>query len=109
MFVVMNRIPVNPSYAAQFEERFRTRAGEVDKMPGFVRNQVLRPTRPDAPYIVLTVWQSKEDFENWVNSDAFKKGHARSGSLPKEAFLGPANLEQFNIILDTGRDNPSNL
>jgi heme-degrading monooxygenase HmoA len=101
MFVVMNRIPVNPDYAEQFEERFRTRAGEVDKMPGFVRNQVLRPANADDPYIVLTVWASKVDFENWVNSEAFRKGHARSGTLPKEAFLGQSQLESFEVILDT--------
>lgn len=57
MFVVMNRIPVKPEYAERFEERFRNRAGEVDKMAGFVRNQVLRPAKPDQPYIVLTMWQ----------------------------------------------------
>jgi heme-degrading monooxygenase HmoA len=104
MFVVMNRISVNPEYQEQFEERFANRAGEVDKMKGFVRNQVLRPDQPDQPYIVLTVWESKEDFENWVNSEAFIKGHARSGSLPKEAFRGPSKLESFDIILDTDLD-----
>jgi len=104
MFVVMNRISVNPEYKEQFEERFANRAGEVDKMKGFVRNQVLRPENPDQPYIVLTVWESKEDFENWVNSEAFIKGHARSGSLPKEAFRGPSKLESFEIILDTDLD-----
>jgi len=101
MFIVMNRIPVNAEYAEQFEERFRTRAGEVDKMPGFVRNQVLRPENADAPYIVLTMWQSKADFEAWVNSEAFQKGHARSGSLPREAFRGRNQLESFEIVLDT--------
>jgi len=101
MFVVMNRIPVNPDYTEQFEERFTNRAGEVDKMPGFVRNQVLRPTNPDDPYVVLTVWNSKDDFEAWVNSDAFRKGHAQSGALPHEAFRGRNKLEQFEIILDT--------
>jgi heme-degrading monooxygenase HmoA len=101
MFVVMNRMPVNPEYQEQFEERFRTRAGEVDKMPGFMRNQVLRPATPDEPYIVMTYWQSKQDFDNWVNSDAFKKGHARSGTLPHEAFKGRAKLESFEVILDT--------
>jgi len=101
MFVVMNRIPVNPDYAEQFEERFRSRAGEVDQMSGFVRNQVLRPVEPEDPYVVLTVWESKADFDNWVNSDAFKKGHAHSGSLPQEAFRGRNKLEQFEIILDT--------
>lgn len=101
MFVVMNRIPVNPDYADQFEERFANRAREVDKMPGFVRNQVLRPTNSEDPYIVLTVWQSQADFEAWVSSEAFKKGHAKSGTLPPEVFLGPSKLESFEVILDT--------
>ena len=103
MFVVMNRISVNPDYAEQFEERFRTRAGEVDKMKGFVRNQVLRPDNPDDPYVVMTFWKSKEDFNNWVNSDAFRLGHAQSGTLPHEAFKGRPKLESFEVILDTGR------
>lgn len=101
MYVVMNRIPVNPDYAEQFEERFKNRAGEVDKMQGFVRNQVLRPNNPEDPYIVMTFWQSKADFEAWVNSDAFKKGHAKSGTLPHQAFKGHAKLESFDVILDT--------
>jgi len=101
MYIVMNRIPVHPDYSDQFEERFTNRVKAVDQMPGFIRNQVLRPTAPEEPYIVLTMWQSKEDFDNWVNSDAFKKGHARSGTLPKDAFLGHAKLEAFDVILDT--------
>lgn len=101
MFVVMNRIAVNPAYAEQFEERFRNRAGEVDKMKGFVRNQVLRPVSQDDPYIVMTFWQSRKDFDAWVNSDAFQKGHARSGTLPPEAFRGRSKLESFEVILDT--------
>ena len=104
MFVVMNRIPVNPDYAGQFEERFKNRAGEVDKMQGFVRNQVLRPTTPDDPYVVMTFWQSKADFEAWVNSDAFRLGHAQSGTLPGEAFKGRPKLENFEVILDTAAD-----
>ena len=101
MFVVMNRIPVNSDYTDQFEERFRNRAGEVDKMKGFVRNQVLRPDSAEDPYIVMTYWQSKADFEAWVNSDAFKKGHAKSGTLPHEAFKGHSKLESFEVIMDT--------
>jgi heme-degrading monooxygenase HmoA len=101
MFVVMNRISVNPDYSEQFEERFRNRAGEVDKMKGFVRNQVLRPDNPEDPYIVMTHWQSKEDFEAWVNSEAFRLGHAKSGTLPPEAFRGHSKLESFDVILDT--------
>lgn len=104
MFVVMNRLPVNPDYAEQFEDRFINRAREVDKMSGFVRNQVLRPTNPDDPYVVLTIWQSQADFDAWVNSEEFKKGHAKSGTLPPETFLGHGKLETFEVILDTALD-----
>ncbi len=101
MFIVMNRIPVNPAYAEQFEQRFKDRVGEVDKMQGFIRNQVLRPAAEDLPYIVMTYWEGKEDFEAWVDSDAFKKGHARSGTLPPETFMGRPKLESFEVALDT--------
>lgn len=101
MFVIMNRLPVNPKFADAFEERFTSRAREVDKMKGFIRNQVLRPTKAEDPYIVLTMWESEADFNAWVESDAFKKGHARSGTLPPETFLGHGKLEGFEVILDT--------
>ena len=43
MITVANRIYVKREYADAFEKRFRERAGLVDKMPGFISNQVLRP------------------------------------------------------------------
>jgi heme-degrading monooxygenase HmoA len=103
MITVMNRIAVQPEYAQQFEARFLDRARLVDEMPGFVSNQVLRPVNPGDPYIVLTLWNSREEFEAWTNSDAFIKGHARSGSLPKEAFSGPNKLEIHEVIQDSSR------
>lgn len=101
MISVANRIFVHPDYAEAFEERFRNRAGQVDKMPGFLFNQVLRPSREGEPYVVLTYWDAYEDFEAWTSSDAFKEGHARSGSLPKEAFTGRNVLEIHQIIQDS--------
>ena len=101
MFVVMNRIAVNPAFANAFEERFQHRAGEVDKMPGFIRNLVLRPAAADDPYIVLTMWESRQAFEAWTQSEAFKRGHARSGTLPREAFSGPSRLETFEAFVDS--------
>ncbi|WP_026298851.1 antibiotic biosynthesis monooxygenase family protein [Deinococcus aquatilis] len=103
MITVMNRIAVQPEYAQQFEARFLDRARLVDEMPGFVSNQVLRPVNPGDPYIVLTLWNSREEFEAWTSSDAFIKGHARSGSLPKEAFSGPNKLEIHEVIQDSSR------
>ena len=101
MFVTMNRIFINEGYMDAFEARFRERAHEVDKMKGFIRNLVLRPKSPDDPYVVMTFWEEEEDFSAWVLSDAFIKGHAKSGTLPKEAFSTDSHLETFDMFLDT--------
>jgi heme oxygenase (mycobilin-producing) len=101
MISVANRIFVNPDYAEAFEERFANRARMVDTMPGFLFNQVLRPSAPGQPYIVLTYWDSYADFEAWTSSEAFREGHAKSSTLPKEAFSGRNVLEVHQVIQDS--------
>lgn len=103
MITVANRIYVKPEYAEAFEERFRQRAGLVDGMPGFVSNQVLRPVNDGDPYVVFTVWESRQNFLDWVRSDEFVKGHAQSGSLPKDAFIAPNVLELHEVVQDSSR------
>jgi heme-degrading monooxygenase HmoA len=101
MITVANRIYVNREYAETFEERFRNRAGLVDGMPGFIANQLLRPAREGDPYIVLTHWRAYEDFKAWTQSEAFREGHAKSGTLPKAAFDRPNKLEIHQVVLDS--------
>lgn len=103
MITTMNRIFVNPDYATQFEDNFRNRAELVDRMPGFLSNELLRPANPGDPYIVMTHWETRKHFENWIRSDEFVQGHARSGSLPKEAYSEPNKLELHEVILDSTR------
>lgn len=98
MISVMNRIPVNPEFADDFEQRFSDRAALVDGMEGFVAFRLLRPTNPEDPYIVMTFWESKAHFEAWTTSEAFKEGHARAGRLPRQAFLGHPKIEVMEII-----------
>jgi heme-degrading monooxygenase HmoA len=101
MIAVANRIYVNPEYGEAFEERFRNRAGLVDKMPGFIFNQLLRPAKVGDPYIVLTYWESYQAFKAWTQSEAFKEGHAKSGTLPKAAFDRPNKLEIHQVVQDS--------
>ena len=103
MITVANRIYVKPEYAEQFEQAFRERAGLVDGMPGFVSNQVLRPVNPDDPYVVFTYWTTRQDFLNWVRSDEFAKGHAKSGTLPKDAYSKANVLELHEVVSDSSR------
>jgi len=103
MITVANRIYVKAEYAETFETVFRERAGLVDKMPGFISNQVLRPVNEGDPYIVFTMWNSRQDFLNWVRSEAFVKGHAQSGTLPKDAFPRANVLEMHEVVQDSTR------
>ena len=82
-----------------FEQRFRERAGQIDKQPGFVRMQVLRPDSPDTPYLVQTTWQDRQAFEAWVGSEDFKLAHRNP--MPKEAFDGEGRIERFAVLIDT--------
>ncbi|MFP4322770.1 MAG: antibiotic biosynthesis monooxygenase family protein [Anaerolineales bacterium] len=107
MIVTCNRIPVNPDYAEDFEARFADRASLVDGMPGFIAFQLLRPTKPEDPYIVMTFWESQDHFKAWTQSEAFKEGHARSGRLPKEAFEGHPKIEVHEVIQKTAQIVPN--
>ena len=103
MISVANRIYVKSEFSEAFEKVFRERAKLVDQMPGFVSNQVLRPVNEGDSYIVFTLWENREDFLNWVRSEAFVKGHAQSGTLPKEAYFKPNVLEMHEVVQDSAR------
>ena len=60
-----------PAWREQFEERFKTRAGQIDPQPGFVQFAGARPADVASPYVVLTTWQDKAAFEAWVGSEDF--------------------------------------
>ena len=103
MIITCNRIPVNPEHAAAFEERFANRANLVDGMPGFISYQLLRPKTEGDPYVVMTFWESEEHFKAWTESPSFREGHARSGSLPPQTFMGHPKLEIFEVIQSTAK------
>jgi heme-degrading monooxygenase HmoA len=103
MIVTCNRIPVNPDYHEAFEARFAGRANLVDGMPGFIAFNLLRPTKPGDPYVVMTFWESEAAFKNWTESEEFKEGHARSGALPREAFEGHPKIEVHEVIQTTAQ------
>lgn len=98
MFVTCNRIPVNPERTAAFEARFSERPNRVDEMPGFISFHLLRPQNPGDPYVVMTFWESEAQFKAWTDSPAFKEGHARSGALPPDTFLGRPTLETYQVV-----------
>ncbi|MDE2060531.1 MAG: antibiotic biosynthesis monooxygenase [candidate division NC10 bacterium] len=96
MIVTANRVPITKGYEREFEKRFEQRLGAVDRMPGFIRNEILRPIVGDY-YVVITYWESQAAFEAWTQSDSFRQAHANPA--PKEMFAGRSMLEMHEVIL----------
>ncbi len=74
MVVVCNRIPVAKGREKEFEDLFLSRNPADAKhpltaQPGFIRNDLLRPSGEE-PYVVLTYWERREDFEAWTHSES---------------------------------------
>lgn len=100
MIVVQNSIPVKDEYRKQFEDLLTGRESFLGKFKGFVRNDVLRPVMGSS-YIIMTIWESMEDFNAWTESDEFKKAH--SNSLPKDAFADKNVISIHEIIHTVSR------
>jgi len=95
----MNRFKVTPGREQDFEEAFKDRAGLVEKLPGFMSFDVLRPTETgEGVFISMTRWRSMEDFENWTKSEAFKQGHSRKHP---GMFAGHPQLEIYEVFDST--------
>lgn len=76
-FVAINFIDCQDHYRSRFEELFSTRAKAIDRIPGFKRMQVLRPKKEGESYLIVSYWESEENFRSWTGSPEFIEGHKR--------------------------------
>jgi heme-degrading monooxygenase HmoA len=99
MFIAMNRFQVIPDKAPAFEALWLSRDSHLAGVPGFVAFSMLRGPAADdhVLYSSHTTWQSREDFETWTRSDAFRAAHRGAGNHAP-LYLGPPRFEGFEII-----------
>jgi heme-degrading monooxygenase HmoA len=76
-FVAINYISCKPHYRERFEELFTTRAHAIDRLPGFRNMNVLRPKQDEDNYLIVSYWDSEENFKAWTKSPEFIEGHKR--------------------------------
>lgn len=98
--VRVNAIAVPDDRREEFERRFAARAGEVSSMPGFEEFQLLRPVDDRGLYLVYTRWRSQDDFDAWVGSEAFRRGH--SGHNRSAPVASHSELWSFEVIQREG-------
>ena len=69
-FVAINYIHCEEHYHERFEQLFGTRAHAIDRMPGFVDMQVLKPHQ-DGDYLIISHWETEDAFKTWTSSPEF--------------------------------------
>ncbi|MCR6110109.1 antibiotic biosynthesis monooxygenase [Bacillus sp. A301a_S52] len=77
MYVVMNELYVPVEGRENVAKRFAESSEKMKHVPGCLDFMFLTPEDDSHYQIVLTKWDSKVDYENWVNSDAFKQAHKK--------------------------------
>ena len=100
MFIAMNRFCIVKGKETEFERIWAERDSQLDEVPGFKEFNLLRgPEAEDHTlYASHTVWQSRQQFEDWTKSEAFRKAHANAGSA-KNIYQGHPIFEGFETVL----------
>ena len=100
MFLAMNRFKIAHGFEEGFEKVWRERDSFLSEVPGFKTFSLMKgPVSDDyVLYASHSVWESKEAFVAWTESDAFRKAQAQT-SAPKGTYLGHPELETFETVL----------
>jgi heme-degrading monooxygenase HmoA len=98
MVVKINAIEVAEGRGPELEARFARRAAEVDGQPGFRGFELLRPVKGEDRYFVVTHWETEEDFQNWIKSSAFTRGHAQARADAKGTVAHGSAVLEFEVV-----------
>ncbi len=96
MFIAMNRFKIIPGNEEDFVDIWRNRETFLDDVPGFKEFHLLKgpATNEYCLYASHSIWDSKQAFEDWTKSEAFRKAHANAGDT-KPVYLGKPEFEGF--------------
>lgn len=99
MFIAMNRFQVLAGEEEAFEQLWLSRDSHLAGVPGFIEFHMLRGAAAEnhVLYSSHTMWRSREDFEAWTRSDAFRAAHRGAGET-KPLYAGPPRFEGFDVI-----------
>ncbi|MBO2533485.1 MAG: antibiotic biosynthesis monooxygenase [Thermoactinomycetaceae bacterium] len=94
MYLVNNRIPVkNEEHLRELKERFQNAPQSMKAVPGFVSFRLLKAE--DGSHLVAeTVFETKQDFINWTQSEHFRKAHGG-----RRAEEGRPDVSAYEVLI----------
>jgi heme-degrading monooxygenase HmoA len=97
VFVAMNRFQVNPERAEEFERGWRERDSYLEGVPGYQSFALLRGDVA-GDYVSHSIWESRDAFRAWTQSDNFRQAHARGSA--EGVILGHPQASFYEAILE---------
>lgn len=97
MYALNLRIPIKTDDAPAAEASIQANTSSLSEQRGFRSFILLRPALPDKPYVAVSFWDSKYDFEAWRATEDFRR--LFMGSTIKRAHDLRPVLEAFEVAL----------
>lgn len=100
MFIAMNRFKIAPGREDDFVSVWKNRDSHLEGVPGFRTFNLLRgaTTEEYTLFASHSIWDSREAFEAWTHSEAFRMAHRNAGET-KGIYLGHPQVEMFEAVL----------
>jgi heme-degrading monooxygenase HmoA len=100
MFIAMNRFKIAPNRENDFISIWKNRESYLDEVPGFKEFHLLQGASNEEYTLFAShsIWDSREAFEAWTHSEAFRKAHANAGTA-KGVYLAHPEFEGFEAVL----------
>ena len=100
MYIAMNRFQVAAGRETEFEDVWRSREIYLNGVRGFEEFHLLRGETRDGitTYVSHSRWASRDAFEAWTKSEAFRKGHAGARSA-SGVLTGHPVFEGYDAVL----------
>lgn len=99
MFVFVSHLEVPVADHAELERHFRERSGLVDRFPGFLYLQLLRPQAGAATHTFLTAWADRASFRAYMRSREHAVSHGRE---PAEIMVRTTvRHEAYEVLMDS--------
>lgn len=86
--IKINAITVPEDSGDELGQRFAARQSSMEGTTGFQGFELLQPTDDRNVWLVVTRWDSEEDYQNWRESQHFQKSHGDDDGEPKRKPVG---------------------
>ena len=100
MYIAINRFRIQAGREADFEKVWAERDSHLDRVAGFREFQLLRGETADdvTVYLSHSRWESRDAFQSWTKSEAFRRAHGSAGSAAGTV-LGHPQFEGYEVVL----------